>query len=179
MARSVDAVFIGRFAECDKRGVGRPRRGVDLSEVCPAPGRHVIDIRLNDDDVEALLSQGIDVGLRAGDELRVCGGPDAVADSDEARIVFLPRPQDDLILVRGGFVLSIHVSSPMVRDIAIVAARDPKASADVSAGREPAVRPAPGGDAIPTPLDLDRASTAGRASSRQAVPALPTCREDR
>lgn len=111
MARSVDAVFFGRFVEHNVGGIGRPCRGIDLAEVCPAPGSHVLDIRLNDDDVETLRSHSVDMGLRAGDELRVCGDADVVADLHKSRIVFLPRPEHGLV---GGLIISIHEQTPVV-----------------------------------------------------------------
>ena len=137
MARSVDAVFIGRFVEHDVGGVGRSCRGIDLSEVCPAPGCHVLDIRLNDADIESLRSQGADMGLRAGDELCVRGDRTVGADGDKTRIVFLSRPEDSLQLVSGGIIVSIHEQSPVVRDTATVEAigggvPSPQAPADVA-----------------------------------------------
>lgn len=120
MARSVDAALIGTFFQGHDASVSGARIGIDIAEVGQAPDSHEVRIRMEDADLQSLISQGVKMGLRPGDELCVCGGRTVGADFDEARIVFLARPEHDHGLGRGGLVLLIHSSSPVLSDTCTV-----------------------------------------------------------
>lgn len=116
MPLSVDAVLIGTFFQSRDASVSGARIGIDVAEVGQTPDGHEVRIGMEHADIQSLCSQGVEMGLRPGDELCVCGGRTVCADLDEARIVFLARPEHDHRLGRGGLVLSIHSSSPVLRD---------------------------------------------------------------
>lgn len=116
--RTISGRVVGTFAEYHESRIGRSCIGFDVSEVRPAPVGHIVGVGIDLGDVGSAREHLSKHGFGGLEEVSVCGLDAALADGDEARIVLLARPEQNLpnVLFHGDVILSVGGFIPTVTD---------------------------------------------------------------